>query len=155
MLHPDHSTNLPVSHTSNSSIQTKNMNTIIELRHMVFHAQHGVQPQERVVGGTYIIDLCLHGDFGKACRSDALADTIDYGTACRMVKEEMSVPSSLLEHVAWRIARRLLCQFEKLTSIDIRLCKQTPPISGAEVREACFLATFDRRDLEDADSFHP
>ena len=124
------------------------MTTIIEIDHLVFHAYHGVMPQEHIVGGTYTVDLRLQGDFSKACESDNLADSVDYGAVCLAVKEEMALPSSLIEHVAARIAKRLLRTFGSIDSVDIRLCKQTPPIPSIELQQACFHAVFNREDVE-------
>ena len=124
------------------------MTTVIELRQMIFHAYHGVLPQEHQVGGTYTVDLRLHGDFGKACRSDDLAGTIDYGAVCLAVKEEMTEPSALIEHVAFRIARRLFSEFAPLRTVEVQVCKQCPPVPGVEVQEACLHAAFDRHDTE-------
>jgi len=110
---------------------------------MVFYAYHGAFSQERAVGGRYTVSLRLHADLSVACRTDALADTIDYSAVSTAVADEMQQPSNLIEHVASRIACRLLTDFPTLTSIDIRLCKQHPPIPGMEIAEACFSATYE------------
>ena len=123
------------------------MTTTIEIDRLVFHAYHGVLPQERQVGGTFTVDLRLQGNFSKACESDNLADSVDYGAVCLVVKEEMGTPSSLIEHVAARIAQRLLRTFAAIDSVDIRICKLTPPIPGIELKQACFRAVFDRTDI--------
>ena len=122
------------------------MEATLELNNMAFYAYHGALPQERIVGGHYTVSLCLHADFSDACRTDALTDTIDYAVVCAAVKAEMAQPSNLIEHVAARIARRLLADFPTLASIDVRLCKLHPPVPGMEIAEACFAATFRRTD---------
>ena len=50
------------------------------------------------------------------------------------VKEEMKIPSQLLEHVIQRIAGRLFHDFPQITEIKIALFKQNPPM-GAECQE--------------------
>ena len=120
------------------------MESVIELNDIAFYAFHGALPQERIVGGRYTVSLRLHADFSEACRTDNLADTIDYAAVCAVVKAEMAQPSNLIEHVAARIAARLLTDFPTLTSVDIRLCKLHPPVSGIEIGSACFSATFSR-----------
>ena len=118
--------------------------SIIELNDMAFHALHGAFPEERIVGGRYTVSLRLHALLDDACRTDKLADTLDYAAVARAVKDEMSRPSNLIEHVAARIAERLLTDFPTLSCIDVRLCKHHPPVSGIEIGSACFSATFSR-----------
>ena len=122
------------------------MEATLELNNMAFYAYHGALPQERIVGGHYTVSLRLHADFSKACRTDTLTDTIDYAAVCAAVKDEMAQPSNLIEHVAARIAHRLLADFPTLVSIDVRLCKLHPPVPGMEIAEARFAATFSRTD---------
>ena len=54
----------------------------------------------------------------------------------KIVKEEMSVSSKLLEHVAQRIIDRVLKQFSEVKRIEVSVAKQNPPIGG-DVGEVC------------------
>jgi dihydroneopterin aldolase len=80
----------------------------IFLQNLVFYAYHGVAPQETAVGNTFIINLSLKGDFRQAMQSDCVDDTVSYADVFLAVKEEMSIPSKLLEHVCGRIVQRLI-----------------------------------------------
>jgi dihydroneopterin aldolase len=102
---------------------------------MNFHARHGVLEQERIVGNTFTVDLKLCADFSRAMQTDRLEDTVNYALIHDVVKEEMQIPSQLLEHVAGRIVRRIRRQFPLISSVEIRLAKLNPPVSG-EVKEA-------------------
>ena len=44
------------------------------------------------------------------------------------VKAEMEIPSRLLEHVVYRIARRLLDDFPNVMEVTIGMYKQNPPM---------------------------
>ena len=114
----------------------------LELNNLICYAYHGALPQERIVGGRYTVSLRLHADLGEACRTDDLADTIDYAAVCVAVKTEMAQPSNLIEHVAARIGRRLLADFPTLVRVDVRLCKLHPPVPNMEIGEACFSASY-------------
>jgi dihydroneopterin aldolase len=107
----------------------------IELKKITFHACHGVMEQERKIGNTYTIDLKLHTDFRPAIQTDDLKDTINYASVYEIVKEEMEIPSNLLEHVAGRIINHIEHSFPAVTAIEIRLSKQNPPVSG-DIKEA-------------------
>lgn len=107
----------------------------IELKKMIFHSHHGVTEQERIVGNTYRIDLILFLDLKKAIASDKLEDTLNYADVYDIIKEEMSLPSHLLEHVAGRIVRKIKQNYPGITKINIRLAKYNPPVEG-EIQEA-------------------
>ena len=107
----------------------------IELKTMTFHAYHGVLEQEQKVGNTYTIDLKLYLDLSKAMQSDCLDDTINYAEVWQSVKEEMAIPSRLIEHAAGRIIQRIKSDFPSVVSVKICLAKKNPPM-GADLREA-------------------
>lgn len=83
----------------------------IRLDGLKFYARHGVFPQETRVGAEFTVDLCLRTDFSQAAEADALEGTVSYAEVFERVKAEMEIPSRLLEHVVYRIARRLLDDF--------------------------------------------
>jgi len=107
----------------------------IELKEMIFHAYHGVMEQERIAGNTYRVDLKLFLDLSKAIESDRIEDTLNYADIFNLVKEEMAIPSQLLEHVAGRIVRKIKIEHPDISKVEIRLAKINPPIAG-EVKEA-------------------
>ena len=104
---------------------------IISLNNIRFHAFHGCLPQERIVGGEFLVSVKIHlTDDARALCDDDLEGTIDYAAAYEAIKAEMHFASNLLEHVAWRIARRLLDDFSKSERIDVSVTKVAPPIRG-------------------------
>ncbi|MDR2057398.1 MAG: dihydroneopterin aldolase [Dysgonamonadaceae bacterium] len=110
----------------------------IELKGMNFHAYHGVMEQEQKVGNTFTVDLKLYADLSRAIRTDHLEDTVNYAFIYAVVKEEMQIPSRLLEHAAGRIVRRIKQQFPTITAVEIRLAKRNPPFSG-DIKEAAIV----------------
>jgi len=102
----------------------------IRMEGMKFYAFHGVLPQENLVGAYYYVDLKIKTDFTRAAETDELEGTINYADIHAAVKEEMSIPSQLLEHVCQRIARRLIHDFPTIETIDLRLSKENPPMGA-------------------------
>lgn len=100
----------------------------IELHDMMFHSFHGVSEEERKTGGEYIVSVTMEVDFSAAEESDQLDDTLDYEGVYNVVREEMEIPSKLIEHVAGRIIKRLRKEFSKIQTIEIRLTKLNPPV---------------------------
>lgn len=106
----------------------------IHLKGIKLYAYHGVLTQENRVGAEYTINLQLKTDFSTAAKTDRLEGTVNYAEVYEAVKQEMKVPSQLLEHVAYRIACRLLHDFPMIEEAGIELYKQNPPM-GAECEE--------------------
>lgn len=107
----------------------------ILLKDLRFQARHGVGAQETLVGNEFTVNLRLRTDLTKAVRTDDVADTLSYADVFEAVRDEMSRPSQLLEHVAGRIARRLFQDFPVLDAIELKLMKRNPPM-GADIDSA-------------------
>ena len=107
----------------------------ISLRNVRFYAFHGVMPQERRVGADFLVNLRVGYPLEKAMQSDEVGDTLNYAALYEVVKTEMMQPSHLLEHVAGRIVSAIEKQFPLVTSIDLELTKQNPPM-GADCEGA-------------------
>ena len=63
------------------------MSDVIKLKDITVFGFYGVSPAEREVGQKIQIDLDLHSDLSAACRSDSLADTINYESIYSKVME--------------------------------------------------------------------
>ena len=107
----------------------------IQLHDMRFYAYHGVMEQERRVGGQYLVTLCVKTDLSRAVVSDSVADTVNYAALYEVVAREMAQPSQLLEHVAGRVAQRVLDDFPQVEQLSIRITKCNPPM-GADCQGA-------------------
>ena len=108
----------------------------IILEGMRFYGFHGVNPEERVLGQEYLVDLTVELDLGSAGRSDRLDDTISYARIYRAVREVMEgEPRNLLEAAAQSIADRVLAEFP-VDSVVVRVKKPHPPIRGSVIESA-------------------
>ena len=103
---------------------------IIELEEMRFWARHGCLESERSKGNLFLVDFRGELDMRKAAGSDNLEDTVTYGLVYDLVKEEMDIPSDLLENVAGRIVRRIAERFPEFARFSVRVSKRRPPVGG-------------------------
>ena len=110
-------------------------NSCIFLNGLRFHAFHGVMPQERLTGNDYRVDLKIDFPLEKAVGSDDVNDTLNYATVYTAVKEEMDVPTQLIERVAYRIADHLFRTFKAINEVEIKVEKCNPPM-GADCEGA-------------------
>ena len=60
------------------------MTSYIRLNDVRFHAFHGVLPQEKTVGGDFVVSMRLGYDISRAMESDDVADTLNYSLRSRL-----------------------------------------------------------------------
>ena len=108
----------------------------IVLEGMRFYGFHGVNPEERVLGQEYVVDLTVEMDLGPAGESDRLEHTVSYAHIYRAVKDVMEgEPKNLLEAAAQAVADRVLTEFS-VDSVGVRVKKPHPPIRGSVIENA-------------------
>ena len=108
----------------------------IVLEGMRFYGFHGVNPEERVLGQEYLVDLAVEMGLTQAGASDRLEDTISYAHIYRAVRDVMEgEPRNLLEAAAQSVADRILSDFP-VDSVSIRVKKPRPPIRGSVIENA-------------------
>lgn len=110
-------------------------NSYVYIKEARFHAFHGVMPQERQVGGDFLVSVKAEIDVTQAVLHDMVEVTLDYAELYHVVKFEMEHPSMLLEHVAGRIGEAVFDTFPQVCAVDIRLTKVNPPM-GADCQGA-------------------
>ena len=103
---------------------------IIRVEDIRCFAYHGCMEEEAIVGTDFTVDVELKTDLSISTKSDLLADTIDYVAVSRIVQEEMSIRSRLIEHVAQRIINRLMRDFCSLEHSKVVVVKHAAPIDG-------------------------
>ncbi|WP_117882081.1 dihydroneopterin aldolase [Aureibaculum luteum] len=103
---------------------------IIKVRNIRVYAYHGCLDEEGKIGSEYKVDLAVKSDLSKSAKTDNLADTVDYVHLNRIVKEEMSVRTKLLETVADRILTRIIDEIPIVKKATVEVSKVNPPIGG-------------------------
>lgn len=106
------------------------MKHTIEVNGIKLYAFHGCLEEEEKIGGHYTVDVSVVTDFSASFDTDDLDDTIDYVQINAIVKEEMAIRSKLIEHVAYRIVRRIKEEVKGVISFRVKVIKHTPPIGG-------------------------
>ena len=100
------------------------------LENMEFYAFHGHYPEEQVIGGRYQVDLIFETNTTRAEASDDLYDTVDYSKIYAIVREEMTKPARIMEHLARRILDAVRNNINGIENITVRLSKMNPPVGG-------------------------
>ncbi|WP_406685299.1 dihydroneopterin aldolase [Seonamhaeicola sp. MEBiC1930] len=103
---------------------------IIKVENIKVYAYHGCLKEETKIGSDYRVDLEVKANLKNSAKSDELSDTVDYVFLNRIIKEEMCVPSKLLETVAKRILNRIFTEEKMVQKATVWVSKINPPIGG-------------------------
>ena len=112
------------------------MSDQIILQGMQFYGYHGVNPEERVLGQRYVVDLTVDLDLSRAGATDKLEDTVSYSYIYRSVRAVIEgEPRNLLESAAEAVADRVLAEFP-VDAVSVTVKKPNPPVRGSSIDSA-------------------
>ena len=101
----------------------------VALRGLKARGHHGVFPQEREEGQTFVVDLVLGLDTRPAAADDDLTKTVHYGiVAEEVVGIVQGEPVNLIETLAERIAHRCL-EHDGVQEVEVIVHKPDAPIT--------------------------
>lgn len=103
---------------------------VIHLKNIRVYSYHGCLLEEAAIGSEYLVNVKVWVNLLPSAKSDELKDTVDYVLINRIVKEEMSIRSKLLEHVNKRIIDRILYDSKEVRKVMVSVAKINPPIGG-------------------------
>lgn len=90
---------------------------------------HGVYPDERRDGQTFIADVTLELSLADAARSDDVADTVHYGELAEAVAGVLSGEAvDLLETLAQRVADIALA-YARVDAVEVTIHKPQAPLT--------------------------
>ena len=101
----------------------------ITLAGMRFEGRHGASEDERMLPQLLEVDLEVEADLDPASRSDALADTTDYGPLIAVARRTVEEGSyRLLEAIAGALADAALRLAPGATAVTVRVRKLAVPV---------------------------
>ncbi|WP_324785569.1 dihydroneopterin aldolase [Streptomyces sp. H51] len=101
----------------------------VALRGLKARGHHGVFPEEREEGQTFVVDLVLGLDTRPAAADDDLAKTVHYGiVAEEVVAVVQGEPVNLIETLAERIAHVCL-RHDGVQEVEVCVHKPNAPIT--------------------------
>ena len=105
----------------------------IMLKGMMFYGYHGVNPEERLVGQKFVVDVTVECSLVKPSLSDMVSDTVSYSDLFKTVKSIVEgPPHNLLESVAENISEAILLNYD-IESISVTIKNPDVPLNGANL----------------------
>ncbi len=94
-------------------------------------AYHGVNPEEKIDGQMFELDITALIDAKSAYSSDELDDTVSYAKIIKTVRAVFTAESyNLIEYAANKVGMEILKTYPKLKSITVLLKKPEAPINA-------------------------
>jgi len=104
------------------------MSDLVTLTGVTAFGYHGVLPEERQNGQTFVVDVEMHLDVAPAAATDDLTRTADYSAvAAHVVEIVEGEPCQLIETLAERIAHGVLSH-APVTAVRITVHKPHAPV---------------------------
>ena len=105
----------------------------IEIKNLEIFANHGVFPEENILGQKFVISATLYTDTRKAGLTDELTASIHYGEVSHMItKFTKEHTYKLLEALAENLCQMLLQELPLLKMITLRVEKPWTPSCEVE-----------------------
>ena len=103
----------------------------IKIKGLRLFAYHGVSPEEKRDGQTFVLDLRLGADLSQARRSDRLEDTVNYAAVVKAVRAAFTAQSfDLIERAAQAVCDAVLEGFPQVEEVSLLLQKPEAPVSA-------------------------
>lgn len=94
-------------------------------------AYHGVNPEEKINGQMFELDITALIDARPANSSDALDDTVSYAKIIKTARAVFTAESyNLIEYAANKVGMEIMKTYPKLKSVTVLLKKPEAPISA-------------------------
>ena len=94
-------------------------------------AYHGVNPEEKVDGQNFVLDITAELDTKKAQYSDNVDDTVSYAKIIKTVRAVFTEKSyDLIEAAANRVGVAVMQTYPEINSVTVLLMKPEAPIKA-------------------------
>jgi dihydroneopterin aldolase len=101
----------------------------IEIKKALFFGFHGVNPEEKEHGQTFIVDITYFIE--PKDYYDDISKTIDYGEVVSEAEKYFSSKRyNLIEQLARDMALHLISEFKDMKKISVRVSKSSPPVEA-------------------------
>lgn len=106
------------------------MTYTIRIEGMEFRAAHGCYDVEQRVGGNFTVDIAIEVEDNGAPAADDIERTVNYVEVYDTIREQIAIPSRIIENAAHRILGAISVRFPQVLRCELTLAKLAPPIGG-------------------------
>lgn len=119
----------------------------IIIKGLKLYAYHGVNPEEKVDGQNFILDITATLNADTAKQSDNVDDTVSYAKIIKTVRAVFTEKSyDLIETAANKVGVSVMQAYPRLNSVTVLLMKPEAPVK-ADFEYVAVEETITREDL--------
>lgn len=101
----------------------------INIKKLEVFGNHGVLPEETILGQKFLVNAVLYTDTRQAGINDNLDESINYALVCQFITRFMQKHTfKLIEAAAEKLAEAMLCEFTGLEKVELEIEKPWAPI---------------------------
>lgn len=101
----------------------------IKIRGLEIFANHGVFPEENVLGQKFVVSAVLYTDTRQAGRTDELEHSVNYGAVSQFIQKFVTGHTwKLLESVVNRLAEAILLEYPLVRQVELEIGKPWAPV---------------------------
>ena len=103
----------------------------IIIKDLRLYAYHGVNPEEKIEGQNFLIDMECKVDLSLPCHTDNVDDTVSYAQIIKLIKKVFVAEKyDLIEKSAQVVADAVLDEFSAISKIKVLLKKPDAPVKA-------------------------
>ncbi len=103
----------------------------IIIKGLKLFAYHGVNPEEKVDGQNFILDITSELNADVAKESDNIDDTVSYAKIIKTVRAVFTAESyDLIETAANKVAKEIMDTYPRIQKVTVLLMKPEAPIKA-------------------------
>ncbi|MFI5221414.1 MAG: dihydroneopterin aldolase [Bacteroidia bacterium] len=91
-----------------------------------FFAFHGLYPEEKILGGKYIVDISVELEAEDDASMKRFSEIVNYEKLYSIAKKQMGIPRELVETVAKFILDDIQSKFPKIIFTEVTITKLQP-----------------------------
>ena len=101
----------------------------IIIKDLKVFAYHGVNPEEKVDGQNFILDIICDVDLSVPCKTDNVDDTVSYAQIIKRIVPAFTAEKfDLIEKAAQTVCDTVLENFSRVESVEVTLKKPEAPM---------------------------
>lgn len=103
----------------------------IYIKGLELFAYHGVNPEEKRDGQTFLLDVTLYADLSRARQTDDLDDTVNYAAVRKTIQRVFTSESyDLIERAAQVVCEAVLREHPRVEKAELLLKKPEAPMNA-------------------------
>ena len=114
---------MPRNYVICADLKTRKVKYKTAINDVEFFSFHGLYPEERLIGGKFIVDAIVELEIGDDASLTLLTEVVNYELIFSIVEKEMDNPRDLIETVAKSILDHIGSKIHHVQFAEVKIAK--------------------------------